>query len=84
MTKLRTAILMFALGVALAALLANDAVTVGIGLKERAAVPAARFAEVKWPFLRDQWGDGRAFRCAAADRLLANTVIENYDVELLK
>lgn len=23
--------------------------------------------EVKWPFLMDQWGRGRAFQCAAAD-----------------
>jgi len=23
--------------------------------------------EVKWPFLMDQWGTGRAFQCAAAD-----------------
>jgi hypothetical protein len=74
MTKLRTAILMFALGAGLAALVASDAVTVGIGLKERFApihrgAPAqgATFIEVKWPFPRDQWGDGRAFRCAAAD-----------------
>jgi hypothetical protein len=41
-------------------------VTVGIGLRtpERAETT---FAEIKWPFPRDQWGDGRAFRCAAAD-----------------
>jgi hypothetical protein len=25
------------------------------------------WAETKWPFLLDQWGRGRAFRCAAAD-----------------
>jgi hypothetical protein len=30
----------------------------------REASPA--FAEVKWPFLLDQWGDGRAFQCPAA------------------
>jgi hypothetical protein len=65
MTKLRTIILVVALGAALAGLLVSDAVTVGIGLKER---PAPRtFVEVKWPFPRDQWGDGRAFRCAASD-----------------
>jgi hypothetical protein len=66
MTRLRTIVLMFALGAALASLLASDAVTVGIGLQERTA-PRASFVEVKWPFLRDQWGDGRAFRCAASD-----------------
>jgi hypothetical protein len=70
MTKLRTAILVIALGAAVAALLAQDAVTVGIGLRapERVETPtASTFVEVKWPFPRDQWGDGRAFRCAAAD-----------------
>ena len=69
MTRLRTAVLMFALGVAVAVLLASDAVTVGIGLKERIASPPQRasFVDVKWPFLRDQWGDGRAFRCAASE-----------------
>jgi hypothetical protein len=69
MTRLRTIILMFALGAGLAALLASDAVTVGIGFKERIAPTrqASNFVEIKWPFLRDQWGDGRAFRCAPSD-----------------
>jgi len=70
MTKLRTAILVLTLGIAVVGLLASDAVTVGIGLRapERADAPApATFVEIKWPFPRDQWGDGRAFRCAAAD-----------------
>ncbi|HEY4919985.1 MAG TPA: hypothetical protein VII40_07765 [Xanthobacteraceae bacterium] len=33
-----------------------------------APVPAAQpgFTEIKWPFLMDQWGLGRAFHCAAA------------------
>lgn len=26
-----------------------------------------RFAEVRWPFPTDEWGAGKAFRCAAAD-----------------
>lgn len=30
-----------------------------------AAGPSAMFAEVHWPFLLDQWGTGRAFRCEA-------------------
>ena len=30
-----------------------------------AEVPA--WSEIKWPFLIDQWGTGRAFRCSAAD-----------------
>jgi hypothetical protein len=70
MTKLRTIILVIALGAGLVGLLASDAVTVGIGLRaperaDAAAQPA--FVETKWPFPRDMWGDGRAFRCAAAD-----------------
>ncbi len=32
-----------------------------------AGADAPRFAEVKWPFLIDQWGLGRAFACKAAD-----------------
>jgi hypothetical protein len=70
MTRLRTFILVLALGAGLVALLASDAVTVGIGLRspERAdALPPSSFVEIKWPFPRDMWGDGRAFRCAAAD-----------------
>jgi hypothetical protein len=31
---------------------------------ETSARPA--FAETAWPFLRDQWGPGRAYRCPAA------------------
>lgn len=42
----------------------------GVVLGQRATAPlsAARpaFKEIKWPFLMDQWGLGRAFRCAAA------------------
>ena len=70
MTRLRTAILVLALGVGLVGLLASDAVTVGIGLRtpERAdSSSPSTFVEIKWPFPRDMWGDGRAFRCAAAD-----------------
>jgi hypothetical protein len=26
-----------------------------------------KFAEVRWPFPTDEWGEGNAFRCAAAD-----------------
>ena len=70
MKRALVAILVLALGAALVGLLAGDAVTVGVGQRsvERGDTPArANFVEVKWPFLRDQWGDGRAFRCAPAD-----------------
>jgi hypothetical protein len=38
------------------------------GMPSRSASPggtAAAFTEVRWPFLMDQWGLGRAFRCDA-------------------
>lgn len=68
MIRLRTAILILALGAGLLGVLASHAVTVGIGLRtpERAET-GTTFVEIKWPFPRDQWGDGRAYRCAAAD-----------------
>jgi hypothetical protein len=49
------------LGGAFAVLLAGDAVTLA------ADAPRPIWSEVKWPFPIDQWGTGRAFRCAAAD-----------------
>jgi len=68
MARARTIILVLALGAGLVGLLASDAVTVGLRGPERVDVPAqSKFVEVKWPFPRDMWGDGRAFRCAAAD-----------------
>jgi hypothetical protein len=68
--KLRSGILISALGVALAALLANDPATIGIAWPGRAVTPGSPHAvwrEVKWPFLLDEWGIGRAYRCAPAD-----------------
>jgi hypothetical protein len=68
MIRLRTAFAVLALAAGLAALLAGDAVTVGIGERtpQRSETLSA-FVEIKWPFPRDQWGDGRAFRCEAFD-----------------
>ena len=69
--RLRSGILISALGVALAALLANDPAAIGIAWPGGAAVtpgaPHAVWREVKWPFLLDEWGIGRAFACAPAD-----------------
>jgi hypothetical protein len=68
--KLRSGILIGALGISLAALLANDPATVGVAWPGRAVTsssPHAVWREVKWPFLLDEWGVGRAFRCAPAD-----------------
>jgi hypothetical protein len=67
---LRTGTLVVALGIALAGLLAGDAVTTGAGERASTAAEPARppaWSEVKWPFALDQWGTGRAFRCRAAD-----------------
>jgi hypothetical protein len=63
----RAGILVIALG--FAALLAGDAMTVGVGWSEatKSATRAASWTEVKWPFPLDQWGTGRAFQCKAAD-----------------
>ena len=59
MTRVNTSVLVVMLGAGLAGLLAGDAATVG------ATRPV--WNEVKWPFPLDQWGVGKAFRCAAAD-----------------
>jgi hypothetical protein len=38
-------------------------------VKSQALAPPSHpnFAEVRWPFPTDEWGEGKAFRCAAAD-----------------
>src|SRR5258708_2425483 len=66
MSKLRTGILVIALGAGLAGLLVGDAATVGITRPDAKSAPPV-WSEVKWPFLLDQWGTVRAFRCAADD-----------------
>jgi hypothetical protein len=67
--RLRSGILISALGIALAALMANDPATLGVAGPGRAVTPDphAVWREVKWPFLLDEWGIGRAYRCAPAD-----------------
>ena len=68
--RLRSGILIGALGIALAALLANDPATVGVSFPGKAVTSGARhpvWQQVKWPFLLDEWGVGRAYRCAPAD-----------------
>jgi hypothetical protein len=66
---MRPTILVVVLGVALAGLLAGDAMTVGVGQppSEGAKSTTAAWAEIKWPFPLDQWGTGRAFQCRAGD-----------------
>jgi hypothetical protein len=55
----RAAAIVLALGLGL--LGSGDAATIAT---DGAAHPA--FAETRWPFLLDQWGSGRAYRCPAA------------------
>jgi hypothetical protein len=47
------------------AVLALGALT-GVTAYERTAPPAENWREIAWPFPRDGWPAGRAFRCAAA------------------
>jgi hypothetical protein len=64
MTRLRHAV---AICAALVMFGASAAVA---GIEENPAQnfsEAANFSEIPWPFLLDQWGKGRAFRCAPAD-----------------
>jgi len=61
MMRLKSCAVVGMLGLGLAGLLAGDAASVG----GRHGAPA--WAEIAWPFLRDQWPDGRAFRCGAGD-----------------
>jgi hypothetical protein len=49
-----------------AALLASDMSAAGRATPAPEDAPAI-WAEVEWPFRMDQWGYGRAFRCAATD-----------------
>src|SRR6266446_374096 len=60
----RSTILIATVGIAFAALLADDAAA-GQQPSDSAKPPA--WTEIKWPFPLDQWGVGRAFRCPAAD-----------------
>jgi len=66
---MRPTILVVVMGVALAGLLAGDAMTVGVGQppSEGAKSAPAAWSEIKWPFPLDQWGTGRAFQCRAGD-----------------
>jgi hypothetical protein len=68
--RLRSGILIGAVAVALAVLLAKDPAALGVAwpggtAATRPAHPVWR--EVRWPFLLDQWGIGRAYRCTSAD-----------------
>ncbi len=57
---------LLALGLAALASVATSAPNPG-GVLNGAPAGRAVWTEVKWPFLLDQWGTGRAFQCRAAD-----------------
>jgi hypothetical protein len=68
--KLRSGILVGALGLGFAALVAGVAATGGIAWPGGARTTGSAqivWHEARWPFLLDEWGIGRAFRCAPAD-----------------
>jgi hypothetical protein len=67
MTAPRAGIVAIALALGVAGLLASDSIAAGAGQAPADATKRAGWSEVKWPFPLDQWGTGRAFRCAAAD-----------------
>ena len=55
---------LFSLALPLAFAVALPAVATWTG--RPANEPAVAWSETKWPFLLDQWGTGRAFRCSGA------------------
>jgi hypothetical protein len=62
MTRLGTATLVGVLALGLAGLLAGDAATVGITGGKAVANPV--WTPTKWPFPKDHWPEGLAYRCA--------------------
>ena len=70
MTRNRSAVIAVILGLSLGAF-AGLSVFFGwpMLVQSKALAPPShpKFAEVKWPFPTDEWGEGKAFRCEAAD-----------------
>ena len=54
-------------GLAALALMAGSAGVLGLRAPSGTAATAAAWSEIKWPFLMDQWGVGKAFVCLPAD-----------------
>jgi hypothetical protein len=70
MMRNRSAIVAVILGLTLGALTGLSAFFGWpmLGHSKALAPPShPKFAEVRWPFPTDEWGEGKAFRCAAAD-----------------
>jgi hypothetical protein len=55
------------LGLAALALMAGSAGVLGLRAPSGTVATAPAWSEVKWPFLMDQWGVGKAFACLPAD-----------------
>ncbi|MGA2055276.1 MAG: hypothetical protein ABSG88_08180 [Bradyrhizobium sp.] len=70
MTRNRSAVIAVILGLSLGAF-AGLSVFFGwpMLVQSKALAPPShpKFAEVKWPFPTDEWGEGKAFRCEATD-----------------
>jgi hypothetical protein len=56
-----------AVGLAALALIGGSAGVLGLRAPPGAAATAPAWSEIKWPFLMDQWGVGKAFVCLPAD-----------------
>jgi hypothetical protein len=70
MTGNRSTIFAIMLGLALGAFVGLSAFFAWPMLvQSKALTPPShpKFAEVRWPFPTDEWGEGKAFRCATAD-----------------
>ena len=70
MVRSRSAIVAVMLGLALGALGGLSAFFGWPTLRQSQALTAPshpKFLEIKWPFPTDEWGEGKAFRCEAAD-----------------
>jgi hypothetical protein len=70
MIKTRSTVVAVIAGLALGALAGLSAFfgwPILVHSKALAPPSHPKFAEVRWPFPTDEWGEGKAFRCAAAD-----------------
>ena len=70
MTRNRSAVIAVILGLTVGALAGLSAFFAWpMRVQSQALTPPGhpKFTEVRWPFPTDEWGEGKAFRCAAAD-----------------
>ncbi len=70
MIRRRSAVIAAILGLGLGAaagLSAFFALPMRVQSQSLTAPSHPKFAETKWPFPTDEWGEGKAFQCAAAD-----------------